>query len=534
MIKLIPVLLLFFTFSFLFRSDPSFDQDLGRHIKLGEIILQTKEVPLINLFSYTYPNFPFINSHWLFEVFMYLGSQTIGLQTILVLKTIILLSSVWLILSVIPKKQYFLLPVGFIFLHLLRERLDLRPEIFSFLFTAVTIYILNRFEKEKTKLIYLLPVIQFLWVNTHIYFILGIIIQAIFIIHLAFDKKIKLLILVFIFSVALCFLNPSGYRGVLNPFLYGSNYGYTIVENQTMMFLEGISFRDPNFLFMKLALAISILSIIVAFFQKKISIKNLGLIGSGLTLALLNVRSFPYAIFLALPPVLENFGNLKFIFLNRVLLLITIPIIILESFLYLNGDYYKYTNSGFTNKLEYQESGKKALDFVLANKLPAPIFNNFDIGSYITYRAYPKYPVFVDGRPGEYPKEFFSSVYIPMQTDQNKFKEQEEKYGFKTIIFSHTDQTPWGKSFLGSIAKDDDWNLVYLDDFMVIYTKKEMKQIKLSEITPSSFNYSNHVSYLRIALFLMTTQNTSQANLFYNKALEIFPDLQKPNNIYFW
>src|SRR3989338_815335 len=137
------ILLLFFVFSFLFRTDYSFDQDLGRHLRLGEIILQTKSVPLVNLFSYTYPDFPFFNSHWLFEVLVYLGQQTVGLQAILILKVIIFLTAVWLILKVIPKNQYLLLPVSFIFLHTLRERPELRPEVFSFLFTALTIYILE-------------------------------------------------------------------------------------------------------------------------------------------------------------------------------------------------------------------------------------------------------------------------------------------------------------------------------------------------------------------------------------------------------
>src|SRR3989338_1996417 len=142
----VKILLLIFVFSFLFKTDHSFDQDLGRHIKLGEIIWQTKSVPKTNLFSYTNPDFTFINTHWLFEVFVFFISQTIGLSSLLILKVIILLISVYLILKVIPKENsVWLLPIGFIFFHVLRERTELRPEIFSFLFTAGTYYILNNF-----------------------------------------------------------------------------------------------------------------------------------------------------------------------------------------------------------------------------------------------------------------------------------------------------------------------------------------------------------------------------------------------------
>lgn len=543
MSKIIPLLLILFTLSFLIRSDNSFDQDLGRHIKLGEIILRTKTVPLINLFSYTYPDFPFINSHWLFEVFVFLGRQTVGLQTILFLKIAIILLSVWLTLSQISKKQYLLLPVGFIFLHLLRERPDLRPEIFSFLFTSLTIYILNKqvlSYGNKQKYVFFLPIIQLIWVNTHIYFIVGIFLQLIFLIHYAFlkeFKKIKFLSVVFFASILFSLINPSGIKGFLNPFLFNSNYGYTIVENQNLFLLESINFRDPNFLFAKLAALICLVSLITAFLKKRLSIKNLGLVSFGLVLAFLNVRSFPYLIFISLPAVLENFGSPKPLFWTKTLIFATIPLLFFESFFYLNGDYYKFTNSNSEAKVEFKEDAKKAMDFVLENNLPTPIFNNFDIGSYITYRGYPKYGVFVDGRPGEYPKDFFSSVYIPMQSDMEKFKKQEKIWGFKTIIFSHTDQTPWGKTFLNLIDREKDWSVVYLDDTMVVYLKTEIagskgiQKIDLNKITPDYLQFDNHLPYLRLSLFLANAKYMENANLFYEKALSFYP---KTKNIFFW
>lgn len=534
----VKILLLIFVFSFLFRTDHSFDQDLGRHLRLGEIILQTNNVPLVNLSSYTHPDFPFINSHWLFEVMVFLGQQTIGLQAVLFLKIIIFLLAVWLILSVIPKNQYLLLPIGYIFLHVFRERPELRPEIFSFLFTGLVIFILYKFEKTKSRLIYLLPFIQLIWVNTHIYFIVGIFLLFIYLAHFAFYRKakeFKLLLAITFISVILTLINPSGLKGALNPLQFNSNYGYTIVENQTMFLLESIGFRDPNFLFVKLSCAIIILSILIAIFKRRLLVKNLGLAGLGLTLALLNVRSFPYLVLISLPAVLENFGTGKLTVIHRILILITIPILIYESFLYLNGDYYRYTDSDTRSGIEFKESGRKTLDFVLANNLPQPIFNNFDIGSYITYRGWPKYRVFVDGRPGEYPKEFFQTVYIPMQSDSQKFKEVDQKYGFKTIIFSHTDQTPWGKAFLASIVKNNDWRIVYIDDFMIVLVKagiaeeKGIKIIDLAKLQASEFELKNHRSYLNLSIFLISTGNLQSAATFAEAAIKIFPQSPAAN-----
>lgn len=446
-------LLLFFVFSFLYRTDLSFDQDLGRHLKLGEIISKTGQVPKTNLFSYTNPDFPFINTHWLFEVVAFWFSQTLGLPAFLYLKVIIFLISVLLILKIIPKEnQALLLPVGFIFLHVLRERLELRPEIFSFLFTALTYYILER----KIHWIWLLPIIQVLWINTHIYFFVGLLLQIIFLIHSRLHLRG---VIVIILSVLVSLINPNGLTGLLYPLNVTKNYGYTIVENQTMFLLESIQFKNPNFLFVKLSVGLVSLSLLIALIRRKFEVKNILLAILGAILALMNVRSFPYLVFLSLPATLQNFGGVKAN--TAALTTIFALILIWESFSY----------HPRPPELKLGESIKGAMDFVLANNLSGPIYNNFDIGSYIIYKGYPKYQVFVDGRPEAYPKEFFQNTYIPMQSDFARFKIEEEKWGFKTIIFSKTDQTPWGRNFLQNIVKDPDWKLVFIDDFMIILSR---------------------------------------------------------------
>lgn len=526
----VKILLLFFVFSFLFRTDTAFDQDLGRHIKLGEIIWQTGQVPKTNLFSYTNPDFPFINTHWLFEVAAYFFNQTPGLQFFLILKIVIILLSVWLVIKTIPKdKQVLLLPIGFIFLHVLRERLELRPEIFSFLFTALTFYILETGQK---KLSCFLPFIQLIWINTHIYFFIGLSLQAIYLTY----SRTKLLAIILGLSIAVSLINPNGLNGLLYPFNVTKNYGYTIVENQTMFFLENIQFRDPNFLFVKLSIGIAGLSLLIAFFKKQFLVKTILFLISGVGLALLNVRSFPYLVFLSLPATLQNFGPIKS---NKFFTLLSFVFalgLILESFFYFNGDYYKYTNSQHQVGLKFTASGQGALDFVLANNLAGPIYNNFDIGSYILYRGYPEYQVFVDGRPEAYPADFFQNTYIPMQSDYARFKQEEEKWGLETIIFSHTDQTPWGRSFLQNVIKDQSWKLVYIDDFMVVLVKEELvgdkklTTLDLAKLSPNSYNFTNHLSYLRMGIFLLSIQNIESGRQFIGKTSQIVQD--KKN--FFW
>lgn len=555
----IKLLLLVFVFSFLFRTDFSFDQDLGRHIKNGEVILNNFSLINSNLYSYTNPDFKFINTHWGFGVIAFVFYSTIGIYWLLILKIIIFLTSIWIILS-IPNINPLLLPIGFIFFHTLRERTELRPEILSFLFTSLTFYILNRFENTKTKLIFTLPLIQLLWINIHIYFFVGLILQLIFIVSLFIRKeksKLKSLTTIFGLSVIFSLLNPNLINGLLYPLNINQNYGYTIVENQTIFMLESLGFNNRNFIFAKTAAIIIFISLIFAFFKKSLSIKNTLIALLGLILAFWHVRSLPYLVFLSLPAVLSNFEKITPNFWTKLLNIFFGGLLIVESFLYLNGSYYKYTDNAYSPKLDIAQSGRGALDFVKANNLKGPVYNNFDIGSYIIFRLYPLERVFIDGRPEAYPKEFIQNIYIPGQSDRVKFKEQEKQYSFNTIIFSHTDQTPWGKALLTNLLKDSEWKLVYIDDFMIVLTKPDsnLPHVDLSKLQPNNYNFDNHLSYLRLSIFLLNNgystsglefakegykkfNDSPTANLILSKTITNFlqpnPYIQKTANFYWW
>lgn len=430
-----------------------------------------------------------------------------------------------------------MLPVSFIFLHVLRERTELRPEIFSFLFTAGTYYILEKYLRGPTKLIFLLPIIQLFWINTHIYFFVGLVLQAIFLIHLGWQhfrsspevNRLRILGTIFGLSVLISLVNPYGLIALLYPLSVTKNYGYTIVENQTIFLLESIRFRDHNFLFVKISLAAIVLSLLVTFLRRKFEIRNILLAGFGTVLALLNVRSFPYLVFLSLPAVLQNLGQVRQNALTKILVISFSGLLLLESHFYLSGDYYRGRDEDNRVGLSLEESGRKALDFVISHNLPNPIYNNFDIGSYIIYRGYPRYRVFVDGRPEAYPKEFFQEVYIPSQYEPDKFKQLDQRLNFKTIIFSITDQTPWGRSFLTSIVKNPGWKTVYIDDFIIVLVKNEVVEkqkleiVDLSKLEPAIYQFSFYLADLRLSLFLAQTGYQEPAEKFARAALSLFP-----------
>lgn len=79
---------------------------------------------------------------------------------------------------------------------------------------------------------------------------------------------------------------------------------------------------------------------------------------------------------------------------------------------------------------------------------------------------------FVDNRPEAYPKEFFDKVYIPMQENNDRWKEMEQKYNFNTVFFYRHDLTPWAQTFLVNRITDSSWAPIYVDDFSIIFVKR--------------------------------------------------------------
>ena len=99
------------------------------------------------------------------------------------------------------------------------------------------------------------------------------------------------------------------------------------------------------------------------------------------------------------------------------------------------------------------------------------------------YRLYPREKVFVDGRPEAYPKEFFSREYYPAQNSYEGFESIDKKYHFNTVFYEHKNQTVNENKLLLGLSQSNDWNMVYLNSSIVIFTKDKVKSIASDSAT---------------------------------------------------
>lgn len=497
-----------------FHPITALTQDLGRHLLTGNLILKTLAVPKVNLYSYTFPDFPFINHHWLSEVMFALINQCCGFVGLFVLMLFLVTAAFAVQVKAVFSKVTALSVglSGILYIGILFERTDLRPELFSFFFLSVFVTMLYRYRQKPTNHIYLLIPLQLLWVNSHIYFAVGLVVVGLFLLDSFITNRKRLitsevrrLCAVFLLCCTVSLLNPHGLTGLLYPLHVFRNYGYTIEENQTLFLLESLGFHKPSFPYFKIAVMLLFLSLSVNY-------KKTGpidwLLGICFTvLGFMAIRNFPLFVFGTFIPFFLSFTAL----LKKAAVLIPphknvrTHTLLLTAVLLLS--LFSWQAKGFAEKQPVGygviPGAEKAVDFLLKEHLPGPIFNNFDIGSYLIYRLYPNERVFVDGRPEAYPAAFLKQTYIPMQEDPHLFTRVASSAGIQTIFYTHTDQTPWGNTFLKTIVNDPEWVMVYLDDNSIILIKNSPDLQVLIE----------RFGMKRESLRVIKTEETFQSNL---------------------
>src|SRR3989344_3851341 len=255
-----------------FHEITAINQDLGRHILLGKIIVQTRVIPNTNLLSYTYPDYQFINHHWLSEVVFYGFSQLVGLSGLL-LFTSFVATGAFALVAFTSMKKFGIVPTLFVsafYLPILFERTDLRPEIFSFLFVTLFVTILFQNKEQPTRWLYVLIPLLLLWVNMHIYFLIGVLLIGLFLIDegIAYiqkkspNKRFFPLLITFCVSLFATLCNPYGLTGALYPFIVLQQYGYAIEENQHILFLWQLN-QKSSIAYFLLASILVVLSLLL-------------------------------------------------------------------------------------------------------------------------------------------------------------------------------------------------------------------------------------------------------------------------------
>ena len=459
------------------------NSDLGRHLVNGrELLAGHWEVLYHNYYSYTHPEFAFVNHHWGSGVVFYALSLLGSIEAVRWGYVALMGITYFILYAWLAHRFGFagvFVAVGLV-VPLLVTRAEIRPEGFSYFFVVLYITYLERLRhKSSVSWRSFLPLafVQILWVNLHVYFILGIGLFGYYALSYSsifpfvrFRSAHHLAGLIML-VLASC-ISPFGAGSLLFPFLIFKEYGYEIVENKSLMFLLSWGMRNQQYfhlIFVDALVAVSGLIFIRSRYRHLIfywalaamfcvwatfAVRNTALAGM--------FASVWFAVFFhkVMAPSLSQALRT-----SQVMVSILLMLIVFVGSLFAYGQWYGALIENNLKAPSVQQDQVRG-EFI-SSHVRGPIFNNYDIGSYLVYLLYPRERVYVDNRPEAFPVSFFTDEYKQMN-DPKVFAALYEKYNFSAVVFQHRDLTPWAQGFLRNIVNDESWVPVYVDGRVVV------------------------------------------------------------------
>lgn len=473
-----------------FTTDP----DFGWHLRFGQIILSTHQIPKLDLFSYSMPSYHFIDHEWLTDTLIALLFPLIGKIGEVIVFSLITIFSL-LIQYKKEYKKFFLMPFFLSGMSLFIFP-GIKPQLISlFFFSVILSLFLNESLYNKFK--YLLPFLFLFWANLHGGFFIGLGIFALFYITEVIKKK-RILIkdfILFFASVVVTLINPYGLSLWKEIFTTIGDAGlrWTIQEWEPSVFFVNI----PFFLLLSFSLTL------LFKYHNKFNLREKTFFLVLLIFYLSSARNLTFFAVITLFICIKGFalfykdlGKYKFgkeRFIKFYYAFFVISVVFF--FLKLIFSYFVILPN-YSNNADYP---KQAVNFLINNPSKGEVFSIYNWGGYLIWEL-PSKKVFIDGRmPSWKQKE-------KANESGNAFKESNEllagklsvkntvlKYNIDTFLLPVASKNPkrepefikkikilntviWGNEGYNllkfqDIIKKNGFKLIYKDSLAQIYRK---------------------------------------------------------------
>jgi len=480
-----------------FTPGLSFTEDLGRHLLLGRIIWEGKAVPDTNLLTYTYPDFPFVNHHWLAEVLFFWLHRLAGFNGMIVWKMAVMSLALGLALTAVrPARRYSLYWLaGLLSAVILGFRAHVRPELFTYLGVALFLWSFERIRQGARWPRWVILGYALLWANSHIYFLFGVGMVAAFALERAVAGRSRASLRAeagWLAAVAaISCVNPQGLRGFLYPLRIFSNYSLGLVENASPLDVWA-SVINPMLIALPLLSALFGVAVLALWRRRgRGGIRRAADVLVGLTalvMSWLMVRSTPLFALSALPvisaalaPVREEgvearageTGTTVLGFRRPSWVPGALAALLLNLWLVhgvLEGWYTRIFPAPVgPTPLGFEDEGRFLRLRQLASQhgLRGPIFSDFKIGSLLEYELHPE-PAYVDNRPEAFPAAFWRKEYVPALGLREEWARVEKERGFNALVVSLVGAKEF---FIQELRRRPEWALVYLDGLAAVFVK---------------------------------------------------------------
>ena len=477
------------------------DSDTWWHLKAGQVTVQRGHILQEDLFSHTRYGSPWINHSWLSQVILYWLFDHFSYAGL----------GLWMAAVVVAAFVFVYLQMeGDVFTRAFIVVLAAatsgviwaaRPQLFSFLLTAVVAYLLYLFKWRRVNRLWLLPPLFILWMNLHAGYALGFIILLGFVAGEVLNhflalvsppflppnvgdrggavvgwKGIGLVILFSLLSALLLVLNPNTTRMWVYPF----QTARIQILQQFIQEWQSPDFHPLHtqpFIWMLLATLAA-----VGLSGRRVDGSDLVLTGGLAYAALLAGRNIaPFALVAApalsrhVAVVVQRWGGAvrargwlgtprrraptpALGAVNWGLLVLIVALAGVKVYLPLRP--------GFSEALQRESLPVGAIEWIQANLPQGRMFNHYNWGGYLVWRLWPDYLVFVDGRTYLYGDEILHD-YVEIQAIGPHCEELLDEYEVSFVV------TKAGDALGVVLDRTSGWRLVYEDVTVVIYVRVE-------------------------------------------------------------
>lgn len=553
---------LFLGFCFWAVLFPLTNTDIWWHLSAGRYMAQHKCIIYEDPFSYAPEGSPWVNLHWVFQLFSYAVFSFGGVKALVLAKALLFAGGCFLLVLAVWDEKAVPLTVGLAaaLVYHMRFLVLVRPIVFTLLFLASFVLVLRRYRRTlDRRLLWFLPVLQVLWANIQGLFPLGPLVIACYLAgdavtlllsrrrlrFAAFDSglsggDLRVLLWFFLGTCGACFLSPYGLRGVLLPFLLFSRiepslsgiYSWNVSENVPTWHLQATTPWVLSHFMWFSVLAIASFALC----RRRLSIPRLLLFASFFYLGLIAERNVSLYYFVLVPIVSANLSAFledgeravswqrATLWLRRVAPAAAFLVLVLCSAGVARASARDPESLGLA-PFRYPV---EAADILERDDFEGNIFNSVRYGGYLIWRLYPAKKVFIDGRLAIRSRRAFQD-YLDVLDDPGRFRELRQRHNITRVAIP----TAMFLRYLPlarMLYEDPDWGLLYCDGTCALFAFQTGEQsIDLfSEAGVSTISHELERRYSGNEYVLEAAERNFGAFLLYIGSLEMAEKTLRP------
>jgi len=465
--------------------------DFWWQLATGEYVMEHGP-PRTDPFSYTRAGHEWIELHWLYCVYLHNVVGAFGARGATILVPVVVGCAIALLAAIAATRRTALAACAVVTMAILagRIRFYARPEIFTFLFIAAYLWILDRFRKRGGASILAIPILQVVWTNVQALSILGPCLVgaalAASVLPIERDARApraarldgrerRTLIVVAIATVAACCVNPYGLEALRFPFVQFSHLRGTIFKDAMSEFANPFSLAGeyaPIRYYIALIAVAAVSSLANA---RRVDPFLFVVAAAALYLSALAARNVPLFALCAIPLILDNARKISWTRLAlpaRARRLASRAAAVALAVFALATAWSLATNRLYVTGNEVAEFGAGVADetwpggavaFSRQHGVPTPTFALMRESSYLMAQGY---EVFIDPRLEVYGDDFFAR-YLLATSEAGAWEALCRTYEIRSAMI--------GLEALGTIdivRNSPDWELVYFDACVALFVRR--------------------------------------------------------------